>query len=75
MDEQRVQVYTRGIVTERTLDICDPCRDGVHLECATTEEHKCECLLCEAERIGANVMGDQIPDRFKSRPWRPGGGP
>jgi hypothetical protein len=74
MDEQRFQAYTLRIVTERTLDVCDPCRSGDHLECATVEDRKCQGIVCEAQRIGDNVIGDQIPDRFKPRPWRPGGG-
>jgi hypothetical protein len=45
-------------VAEKTLDICDPCRDGHHQECAGTEKRKCECLVCEGERIGDEVMGD-----------------
>jgi hypothetical protein len=43
----------------RTLEICDPCRDGHHAECAGNKEHKCDCLVCEGERIGDRELGNQ----------------
>jgi len=67
-------------MAQHTLDICDPCRDGTHLECVGDEQRKCQCLVCAGEKIGNEVMGDsggnmpkhgQIADRYDPRKWRP----
>jgi hypothetical protein len=65
-------------VTEKTLDICDPCRDGTHMECVGSKERPCQCIVCEGERIGDAVVGQpsdpqhsRIVDRYDPRPWRP----
>jgi hypothetical protein len=64
-------------MTEKTLDVCDPCRHGDHMECATADERRCQCLVCEGERIGDQIVGEPneprhpIPDRLNPRPWRP----
>jgi hypothetical protein len=63
---------------ERTLEICDPCRSegDHHMECAGTAQRPCSCLVCDAERIGDEVMDDNAPkharlvDRYDPRPWR-----
>jgi hypothetical protein len=38
----------------------------------------CQCIVCEGERIGDQVIGDplgpkhgRIRDRFDPQPWRP----
>lgn len=65
---------------ERTLEICDPCRSegDHHMECAGTAQRPCSCLVCDAERIGDEVVGEphqpkhgKLVDRFDPRPWRP----
>ncbi len=70
-------------MTERTLDICDPCRSpegNHHMECAGNKDRPCECLVCAGEKIGDEVMGDaggnvpkhgRLRDRFDPQPWRP----
>jgi hypothetical protein len=48
------------------------------MECAGTAQRPCSCLVCDAERIGDEVMDDNAPkharlvDRYDPRPWRPG---
>ncbi len=45
------------------------------MECATIEERHCQCIVCEGERIGDDVIGQPseirhpIPDRLSPRPW------
>lgn len=41
-----------------TIWVCQPCRDGTHLECDSSKEKSCQCIICEGERIGDQVMGD-----------------
>jgi hypothetical protein len=66
--------------SQRTLEICDPCRSegDHHMECAGTTERPCACLVCEGERIGDAEVGkpndpqhSRIVDRYDPRPWRP----
>ena len=63
------------------LHVCNPCRSDHHMECASSPQMSCQCLVCAGERIGDEVMGDaggnvprhgQITDRYDPRPWRPG---
>jgi hypothetical protein len=65
----------------RTLEICDPCRSegDHHMECAGTMARPCSCLVCDAERIGDEMVGEpsepkhaRLVDRYDPRPWRPG---
>jgi len=53
-------------VPARSLEICDPCRSDHHLECAGTGERACQCLVCEAQRIGDRMnydLGGNMPRR------------
>jgi hypothetical protein len=45
--------------------MCDPCYNGTHLECVGTKERPCNCLVCEGERIGDQVLGQ--PSEKKHR--------
>jgi hypothetical protein len=63
-----------------TYRVCQPCRDGTHMECDNSKEKPCGCLVCEGERIGDRIVGEldgnmprhgPIHDRFDPRPWRP----
>ena len=61
----------------QTLDICDSCRHDAHHDCAGSRERRCDCIVCEGERIGDAVVGEPlaikhpVPDRLEPRPWRP----
>ena len=65
-------------MTEATFDVCDSCRHGAHHDCAGNKERKCDCIVCEGERIGDQVVGEpgepkhaRLVDRLDPRPWRP----
>lgn len=45
-------------MTEKTLNICEPCRDDHHAECAEVNDKPCECLICVGEEIGDEVIGE-----------------
>ncbi len=60
------------------LHICNPCREGAHLECVSSPQMSCQCIICEGNRIGDEVVGEpgepkhgRLRDRFDPQSWRP----
>ncbi len=47
--------------------VCAPCKADDHLECDTTLDKLCHCLVCVAQKIGDAVMGDGVGDYYRKR--------
>ena len=47
--------------------ICTPCKSDHHMECESTKEKPCDCIVCLGEEIGDQVVGDWSPRRRRAQ--------